>query len=79
MLSEVVTRDGLADCLALWVPDARCVLDAEDHWLRETFRDRLWIAVELLADGRQAEKLARFEALMAECVDYKKLLEALEL
>ena len=27
----------------------------------------------------QAEKLARFEALMAECVDYKKLFEALEL
>jgi len=60
---EVVTRDGLPECLVLWVPDEACALDAEDHWLRETFRDRLWIAVELMADGRQAEQLARLEAL----------------
>jgi error-prone DNA polymerase len=60
--SYVVSRQdfaaGLPDCLVLWVPDKALSLDVEDHWLRETFRDRLWIAVELLADGRQAEKLA---------------------
>ncbi|HSG96934.1 MAG TPA: error-prone DNA polymerase [Woeseiaceae bacterium] len=50
---------GLPGCLALWVPDQRFTLDVEDHWLRETFRDRLWIAVELLADGRQRDQLAR--------------------
>jgi error-prone DNA polymerase len=52
-------EDGLPDCLVLWVPGDDLVLDVEDHWLRETFRDRLWIAVELLADGRQHERLAR--------------------
>ena len=51
--------DGLPDCLVLWVPGPDLALDVEDHWLRETFRDRLWIAVELLADGRQHEQLAR--------------------
>lgn len=56
-------EDGVPDCLALWVPDARCALDVEDHWLRATFRDRLWIAVELLADGRQDERLERLSAL----------------
>ncbi len=52
-------EDGLPDCLVLWVPDHDCTLDVEDHWLRETFRDRLWIAVELLADGRQRNQLAK--------------------
>jgi error-prone DNA polymerase len=50
---------GLPDCLVLWVPDQDFTLDVEDHWIRETFRDRLWIAVELLADGRQREQLAK--------------------
>lgn len=56
----VTRRDfesGLPGCLALWVPDDDCVMDVEDDWLRETFRDRLWIAVELLADGRQQTRL----------------------
>ena len=48
--------------MALWIPDERLTLDAEDHWLRECFRDRLWIAVELLADGRQRERLESLEA-----------------
>ena len=55
-------EDGLPGCIALWVPDHTFTLDVEDHWLRETFRDRLWIAVELLADGRQREQLARLRA-----------------
>ena len=58
-LTRNAFEDGLPDCLVLWVPDDRCTLDVEDHWIRETFRDRLWIAVELLADGRQRDKLAR--------------------
>ena len=58
-LTRHAFEDGLPDCLALWVPDQDFVLDVEDHWLRETFRDRLWIAVELLADGRQHEQLVR--------------------
>ncbi len=62
-LTRQCCEDGLPDCLVLWVPDTCCVLDAEDHWLRETFRDRLWIAVELLADGRQAERLQHLVAI----------------
>jgi error-prone DNA polymerase len=58
-LTRHAFEDGLPDCLVLWVPDQDLALDVEDHWLRETFRDRLWIAVELLADGRQRERLAR--------------------
>ncbi|MDJ0905790.1 MAG: error-prone DNA polymerase [Woeseiaceae bacterium] len=58
-LTRHAFEDGLPGCLVLWVPDGSYALDVEDHWIRETFRDRLWIAVELLADGRQREKLAR--------------------
>ena len=58
-LPRTAFEDGLPDCLVLWVPDQDFTLDVEDHWIRETFRDRLWIAVELLADGRQQEQLAK--------------------
>ncbi len=58
-LTRHAFEDGLPGCLVLWIPDREFTLDVEDHWLRETFRDRLWIAVELLADGRQHEQLAR--------------------
>ncbi len=56
-LTRNAFEDGLPDCIVLWVPDDELALDAEDHWIRETFRDRLWIAVELLADGRQQAQL----------------------
>jgi len=62
-LTRQVFEDGLPDCFVLWVPDDELVLDAEDHWIRETFRDRLWIAVELLADGRQKERLETLYAV----------------
>ena len=58
-LTRLAFEDGLPDCLVLWVPGQDFTLDVEDHWIRETFRGRLWIAVELLADGRQREQLAR--------------------
>ncbi|MCH9692962.1 MAG: error-prone DNA polymerase [Gammaproteobacteria bacterium] len=58
-LTRLDFENGLPGCLVLWVPDPGMSLDVEDHWLRETFRDRLWIAVELLADGRQHEQLER--------------------
>ena len=58
-LTRLAFEEGLPDCLVLWVPDQDFTLDVEDHWIRETFRDRLWIAVELLADGRQREQLAK--------------------
>ncbi len=58
-LTRLDFESGLPDCLVLWVPDGDDSLDAEDHWIREAFRGRLWIAVELLADGRQRQKLKR--------------------
>jgi error-prone DNA polymerase len=58
-LTRLDFEEGLPDCLVLWVPDQGFTLDVEDHWIRETFRDRLWIAVELLADGRQREQLTK--------------------
>ncbi|MDA1063225.1 MAG: error-prone DNA polymerase [Proteobacteria bacterium] len=62
-LTRLAFENGLPGCLALWVPDQDYDLDVEDHWIRETFRDRLWIAVELLADGRQAEQLERLRVV----------------
>ena len=58
-LTRLAFEDGLPGCVVLWVPDDRFTLDVEDHWIRETFRDRLWISVELLADGRQHEQLGK--------------------
>ncbi|HNP64520.1 MAG TPA: error-prone DNA polymerase [Woeseiaceae bacterium] len=61
-LTRLDFESGLPGCLVLWVPDKDLTLDVEDHWIRETFRDRLWIAVELLADGRQREQLEKLGA-----------------
>ena len=61
-LTRLAFEDGLTDCVVLWVPDDALSLGVEDHWIRETFRDRLWIAVELLADGRQHKQLDRLRA-----------------
>jgi error-prone DNA polymerase len=58
-LTPLNFESGLPGCLVLWVPDSTFTLDVEDHWIREVFRDRLWIAVELMADGRQREQLTR--------------------
>ena len=52
-LTRLDFENGLPGCLVLWVPDKDLTLDVEDHWLRETFRDRLWIAVELRAEGQR--------------------------
>jgi error-prone DNA polymerase len=58
-LTRLDFEGGLPGCLVLWIPDKDLRLDVEDHWIRETFRDRLWIAVELMTDGRQREQLER--------------------
>jgi len=63
ILSRRAFENGLPGCVVLWIPDEYYDLDVEDHWLRETFRGRLWIAVELLADGRQQHQLEQLQAL----------------
>ena len=51
--------DGLPGCLVLWIPDKRLVLLSEHRWIVTAFLGRLWIAVELLADGLERQRLAR--------------------
>ncbi len=56
-------HDGLQNCLVLWIPDNQLLLGSEDAWIVDTFRERLWIAVELLADGLQRLRLKRLQCL----------------
>ena len=56
-LSRTDVECDLADCLILWLPEARPDLEA-GAWLRERFRANLWIAVELARDGTDRERLA---------------------
>jgi error-prone DNA polymerase len=62
-LQPAAFADGLPDCLLLWIPDNRLLLDDNDRWILETFRGRLWIAVEQLADGLDRERLERLQSL----------------
>ncbi len=55
--------DGLKHCCVLWIPDNQLLLGAEDTWMLDAFRDRLWIAVELLADGLERLRLERLRHL----------------
>jgi error-prone DNA polymerase len=55
--------DGLPDCLLLWIPHDQMLLGAEDTWILDAFRDRLWIGVELLADGLERARLQRLQQL----------------
>ena len=54
---------GLEHCYVLWVPDNQLLLGADDAWITDAFRDRLWVAVELLADGLQRLRLERLRHL----------------
>ena len=54
---------GLPNCLVLWFPDNQLLLGADDAWITDAFRDRLWIAVELLADGLERLRLERLRHL----------------
>ncbi|HLT89870.1 MAG TPA: error-prone DNA polymerase [Woeseiaceae bacterium] len=62
-LDHAACADGLPGCLVLWIPDNRLSLDARDRWMLEAFRGRLWIAVELLADGLERDRLERLRRL----------------
>jgi error-prone DNA polymerase len=55
--------DGLPDCLLLWIPDSQMLLSAEDAWILDAFRGRLWLGVELLADGLERQRLSRLQQL----------------
>lgn len=63
--------DGVPGCLALWLPDPHSVAGgipgaqtlADGRWLADRFAGRLWLAVELLAEGDDAARLAALQAL----------------
>jgi error-prone DNA polymerase len=55
--------DGLPGCLLLWLPDNQLLLGPEDAWILDAFRKRLWIGVELLADGLERQRLSRLQQL----------------
>ena len=55
--------DGLNDCLVIWIPANQLLLSADDAWIINIFRGRLWIAVELLADGLERLRLERLQHL----------------
>ena len=54
---------GLRECFVLWVPDNQLLLGAEDSWIVDAFRERLWIVAELLADGLERLRLERLRHL----------------
>jgi error-prone DNA polymerase len=59
--------ENVADgALLLWLPELRAGAlseDAQALWLREHFAGRVWIAVELIRDGRDRERLAMAQSL----------------
>ncbi len=59
---------NLDDCLAIWIPGS-CAdedLDAADAgWLSACFPAKSWMAVELLADGEDRDRLARLTRFSA--------------
>ncbi len=65
---ERAALDHMLDgCLVIWLPRAAQVPqpqhEEDGRWLRERFAGRLWIGVELLADGFEARRLGVLEAL----------------
>ena len=56
-LSRADLADGVAGCLALWLPGR--VPDADEaRWLKPRFREALWIAVERLLEADDAARCA---------------------
>ncbi len=50
---------AMPGCSVLWIADAASLTDAQ--WVRQTFGEHAWIAVELHRDGDDAGKLARLQ------------------
>src|SRR5436190_18736642 len=57
---------GLEQCFILWLPAAQPSPE-ELHWLAGRFPGKLRIAVELLRDGRDRERLAALAQIGAQC------------
>ncbi|MGR9053891.1 MAG: error-prone DNA polymerase, partial [Gammaproteobacteria bacterium] len=62
-----LSRDDLerhfpAHCLAIWLPEERFDV-SEGRWLKQHFRDDLWLGAGLFLSGRDREKIDRAESL----------------
>src|SRR5688572_27248850 len=62
---EEFLRDATAGTLALWLPPLTGDASAQGAWMARIFADRAWIAVELMRDGRDRERLGRCRELGA--------------
>ena len=63
-LSRADLGDGIAGCLALWLPGRAPDAD-EARWLKPRFREALWIAVERLLEADDAARCADLAAIAA--------------
>ncbi|MET4675922.1 MULTISPECIES: error-prone DNA polymerase [unclassified Luteibacter] len=61
-LTQADVADGLPGTLALWVP-GRTPSVEEGAWVRATFGDRAWLAVELVKEVHDGRRWAQLEAL----------------
>jgi len=57
--------EGLADCLALWIPGAEPAA-ADASWLQAVFAGRVWLAVQLLGEGGKKEKILKYKSFANE-------------
>ena len=66
---ETLIRHCPGGCLALWLPGSDTEEADEEAvlWLASLFPQRLWIAVELLLNGRQNHHLRQLESLSEKC------------
>src|SRR6185312_13412987 len=55
-------ENGLEHCLILWLPGQPFSAE-EARWLKERLPDRLWIAVELLREGKDREHLEALQGI----------------
>jgi error-prone DNA polymerase len=63
-LTRADIADGVAGCLALWLPG--CVPDIDEaRWLASRFPGALWIAAERLLDADDAERCEKLIAVAA--------------
>jgi error-prone DNA polymerase len=67
LLARTDLENALDGCLIVWLPRAdRASLQRQEEdgrWLRERFRGRLWMGVELLTGGFDARRLELLDAL----------------
>ena len=63
-LQHADLQDALSDCLVL-LPVAEQTRDGDAEWLAKTFAGHAWLAVELLRDGSDSERLQQV-AMLAE-------------